>query len=92
MLTVEEYDAVSRAADAAHVAARETGIAPINPHPVDTEAFAIWDTRMIDLPVIYGHVAEDFEVLGTPTPVKVIAKHEDGTVTYAIPAPGSINR
>lgn len=39
---------------------------------------------MSDLPFIHGDVADDFEVLGTPSEVKIIQEDEDGSILYSV--------
>jgi hypothetical protein len=57
-----------------------------SPYPEDSEADSIWQAAMHDLPYVLGDLQDDFEILGTPTEVMLLAEHEDGTRTYAIPA------
>jgi hypothetical protein len=83
-LNVDEYIAVSNAADAAYLEALKTGVAPTNPHPENTEAFDIWATRMMDLPRINGQEADDFDVLGSAAKVSVVAENDDGSVSYEV--------
>lgn len=83
-LPVEQYMQISRDADAAYLASRASGIEPVCPHNKNTEAFDIWSTRMRDLPYIHGDVADDFEVLGTPSEVKIIQEDEDGSILYSV--------
>lgn len=83
-LPVEKYLQISRDADAAYLASRTSGVEPACPYNEDTEAFDIWSTRMLDLPLIHGDVADDFKVLGIPTEVKLIQTDEDGSVLYSV--------
>lgn len=86
-LSREESDRVFDEADRAYVECKVAGTSPVNPYPADTEASAIWNCRMCDLPLIHGDIEDDFEVLGTPTVVTVVARHPDGSTTLSMPAP-----
>lgn len=86
-LSREQSDRISDEADRAYVECKRTGETPVNPYPADSEANAIWNCRMCDLPLIHGDILDDFEVLGTRVPITVLATHEDGSVLISIPAP-----
>lgn len=65
-----------------------TGIWPTNPYMSKKEAMAheFWGFGLTYAQT--EHVGDGFEVLGTPTPVTVIAEQPDGTTIYSIPAQG----
>lgn len=69
LLPVEEYLRIRDLADEAYKASKISGEQPVNPFPPDTEANDVWETRMLDCPVFYGDVKDDFEVLGNPTKI-----------------------